>query len=186
MRGGEETHHPLCINASAEGLNSMMSWMLGTLGVTSDKRTHKELEQRLTVIQTSLNGVETSISKFENLIEECRMVEEEVHQIEEEEAHQDQSNSGEEATDIDMADQEESGHLESSDPHMEANTEDNPPLASGGNTISLEEEEILFGGSLQSEDHSPGSETASVLGGMAKLHLSSPTCSGPEEEETPQ
>ena len=153
-----------------------------TLGVTSNRRARKELQQRLAVIQTSLNGVETSISKFENLIEECRIVEEEVHRIEEEEAHQDQSNSGEEATDIDMADQEESGSLESSDPHMEANTEENPPLASGGNTISPEEEEILLGGSSQSEDHSPGSETALVSGGMLELSLSSPTHPGPEEE----
>ena len=82
------------------------------------------------------------------------MVEEEVHQIEEEEARQDQPNSGEEATDIDMADQEDSGHLESSDPHMEVNTKDNPSSASGGNTISPEEE-ILLGGTSQSEDHSP-------------------------------
>ena len=57
------------------------------------------------------------------------MVEEEVCQIEKEDAHQDQLNSGEEAADVDMADQEESGHLDSSDLHMEANTEDNPPSA---------------------------------------------------------
>ena len=92
--------------------------------VTSDRRARKELEQRLTAIQTSLNGVEASISKFENCIKECRMVEEEVHRIEEE-ASQDQSNSGDEATDVEMADQEDSGRLESSDPHREVNTKDN-------------------------------------------------------------
>ena len=144
------------------------------------------MEQRLAVIQTSLNQVETSISKFENLIEECRIVEEEVCQIVEEEAHQgsqDQSNSGEEA-DVVMADQEEGSRLESSGPHMEANTEDNPLLASGGNIISPEEEEILMGGSPQSEDYSPRSETALVSGGMSELCLSSPAHPGPEEGET--
>ena len=104
----------------------------------------------------------------------------------EEEARQDQSGSGEEAADIEMVDQEEPGNPESSGPHMEADTEDNPPLASGGDTISPEEEEILLGGTPQPEDHSPRSETASVSGGMAELCLTSPTHPGPEEEETPQ
>ena len=57
-----------------------------TLEVATDGRAHKEMEQRLAAIQTSLTAVENSISKFKNLIEDCRMVEEEVHQIEEEEA----------------------------------------------------------------------------------------------------
>ena len=155
------------------------------LSVTSDKKTCKELERRVTVIQTSLNAVEASISKFENLIEECRMVEEEVCQMEEGGTSLDQSNSGEQAADVDMADQEDRGRLGSSDPSMEVITEDNTLSASGGNTITPEEEEILLAGTPQSEDHSPGSETASVSGGMAGLHLSSPPSSRPEEEETP-
>ena len=160
--------------------------MSRSLEVASDRRAHKELEQRLTAIQISLKAVEASISKFENLIEECRMVEEEVCQIEEEEASQDQPNSGEEATDVDMADQEDSGRPESSDPHVEVSTEDNPLSASGGNTISPEEEEMLLGETSQSKDCSSRSKTASVSGGMAGLHLSSPAHSGPEEEETLQ
>ena len=63
------------------------------------------------------------------------MVEEEVHQIEEEEAHQDQSGFGEEAADVKMVDQEECGDPGSSGPHMEADTEDNPPSASGGDNV---------------------------------------------------
>ena len=114
------------------------------------------------------------------------MVEEEVHQIEEGEASQDQPNSGEEARDVDMTDQEASGRLESSDPHVEVNPEDNLLSASGGNTISTEEEEMLLGETSQPEDHSPGSETTSVSGGMVELHLSSLAHAGPEEEETPQ
>ena len=114
------------------------------------------------------------------------MVEEEVHQIEEEEAHQDQSGFGEEVTNVEMVDQEECGNPESSGPHMEADTKNNLPSASGGDTISPEEEAILLGGTPQPEDHSPRSETASVSGGMAELRLASPTHPGPEEEETPQ
>ena len=113
------------------------------------------------------------------------MVEEEVCQMEEEGASLDQPNSGEQAADVDMADQENSGRLESSDPCMEVTTEDNPLLASGENTITPEEEEILLAGTPQSEDRSPGSKTASVSGGKAELHLSSPAHARPEEEETP-
>ena len=72
-----------------------------------------------------------------------------------------------------MVDQEEHGDPESSGPHMEADTKDNPPLASGGDTISPEEEAILMDGTPQPEDHSPRSETALVSGGMAELHLTS-------------
>ena len=149
-----------------------------TLEVTTDGRACKEMKQRLAAIQTSLNAVENSISKFKNLIEDCRMVEEE--------ARQDQSGSVEEATDVKMVDLEKCGNPESSGPHMEADTEDNPPSASGGNTISPEEEEILLCGTPQPEDHSPRSETTSISGGMAELHLASPTYPGPEEGETPQ
>ena len=46
------------------------------------------------------------------------MVEEEAHQIEE--------GASQEATDVEMVDPEESGHLESSDSHVEVTTEDNP------------------------------------------------------------
>ena len=149
-----------------------------TLEVTTDGWARKEMEQRLAAIQTSLNAVENSISKFENLIEDCRMVEEE--------AHQDQSGSGVEAANVEMVDQEERGNPESSGPHMEADTEDNPPSASGGDTVSPEEEEILSGGTPQPEDHSPRSETTSISGGMAELRLASLTHPGPEEGETPQ
>ena len=157
-----------------------------TLEVTTDGRACKEMEQRLAAIQTSLNAVENSISKFKKLIEDCRMVEEEVHQIEEEEARQDQSGFGEEAADVKMVEKEECGDPESSGPHIEADTEDNPPLASGGDTVSPEEEAIFLGGTPQPEDHSPRSETTSVSGGMAELRLTSPSHPGPEEGETPQ
>ena len=154
------------------------------LEAISDKRACKDHGKRLAAIQTSLGSVEASISKFENIIKECRMVEDEVCQIEEA-ASQDQPDSGDEADDIEMADQEASHHLESSDSHMEASTEDQPLSATRGSLISPEEEVILMGGASQSEDCNPASKTASVSGGMAELHLASPSHSGPEEEETP-
>ena len=159
--------------------------------VTTDRRAHKEMEQRLAAIQTSLNAVENSITKFENLIEDCRMVEEELHWIEEEEAHQGQPGFREETTDVKMVDEEERGNPESSGPCMEADTEDNPPLASGADTVSSEEEVVLLGRTPQPEhlatgSHSHRSETAMVSGGMAELCLASPSHPGPEEEETPQ
>ena len=117
------------------------------------------------------------------------MVEEEARRIEEEEARPDQSSPGEEAANIKMVDQEELGDPESSGPRMEADTEDNPQLASGGDTVSLEEEAILLGQTPQPEEsatgsHSPRSETAAVSGGMAELCLASPSHPGTEEGET--
>ena len=159
-----------------------------TMEVTTNGHARKEMEQRLTALQTFLNAVENSITKFENLIEDCRMVEEELHQIEEDEACQE---GEEETTDVKMVNKEESSNPESSGPGMEANTEDIPPLVFCGDTISPEEEAILLGGTPQPEDlatgsHSPRGETAAVSGGMAKLRLASPSHPGPEEEETPQ
>ena len=58
-----------------------------TMEITTDGWAHKEMEQRLAALQTSLNAIENSITKFENLIEDCRMVEEELRQIVEDEAH---------------------------------------------------------------------------------------------------
>ena len=110
------------------------------------------------------------------------MVEEEAHRIEEEEARLDRSSP-------EMVNQEELGDPESSGLRMEADTEDNPSLASGGDTISPEEEAILLGQTPQPEDsatgsHSPRSKTTAVSGGMAELHLASPACPGTEEGET--
>ena len=164
-----------------------------TMEITTDGRARKEMEQRLAALQISLNAVKNSITKFKNLIEDCRMVEEELHQIEEDEVHQEEEAEAhqeeEETADIEMVDEEERGNQESSGPHMEADTEDIPPLVSGGDTISLEEEAILLGQAPQPEDqatgsHSPRSKTAAVSGGMAELCLASPGHPGTEEGET--
>ena len=158
-----------------------------TMEVITNGWSRREMEQRLAALQTSLNAVETSITKFKNLIEDCQMVEEELHQIEEDEAHQEEE---EETTDVKMVDEEERGNPESSGPHMEANTEDIPPLVSGGDTISPEEEAILLDETPQPEDPaigscSPRSKTATVSGEMAELCLTSLSHPGPEEDETP-
>ena len=115
------------------------------------------------------------------------MVEEELRWIEEDEAHQEE----EETADVEMVNEEESSDPESSGPCMEANTEDIPPLVSGEDTVSPEEEAILLDETPQPEDsitgsHSPRSETTMVSGGMAKLCLTSLSHPGPEEEGTPQ
>ena len=148
------------------------------------------MEQRLSALQTSLNVVETSITKIENLLEDCRMVEEEVRCLEEDEACQEEEEE-EETTDVEMVNEEDRGNPESSGPRMEADTEDIPPLVSGGDTISPEEEAILLQETPQPEDpvagsHSPRSETGMVSGGMAELCLTSLSHPGPEEDETPQ
>ena len=158
-----------------------------TMEVITDGRSHREMEQRLAALQTSLNVVETSITKFKNLIEDCQMVEEELCQIEEDEAHQEEE---EETTDVEMVDKEECGNPESSGPRMEANTKDIPLLVSGGDTVSPEEEAILLDETPQPEDlatgsRSPRSETALVSGDMAKLCLTTLSYPGPEEDETP-
>ena len=135
-----------------------------TVEVITDGRSRREMEQRLAALQTSLNMVETSITKFENLIEDCRMVEEELHWIEEDEARQEEE---EETTNVKMVNEEERGNPESSGPRMEANAKDIPPLVSGGDTVSPEEEVILLDETPQPEDpatgsRKPRSETAMV------------------------
>ena len=167
--------------------------------VITNMRSRREMEQRLNALQTSLNMVETSITKFKKLLEDCRMVEEEVHRIEEDEAHQNEVHrieedeahqEEEETTNVKMVDEEERGNPESFGPRIEADTEDIPPLVSGGDTVSPEEEAILLQETPQPEDpatgsHSPRSEVATVSGEMDELCLTSLNHPGPKEDETP-
>ena len=113
------------------------------------------------------------------------MVEEEAHHNEEDEACHE-----EETANVEMIDEEEPGNPESSGPCMEANTEDIPPLVSGGDTVSPEEEAILMQQTHQPEDpaagsHSPRSKTGMVSREMAELCLTSPSHPGPKANETP-
>ena len=166
--------------------------VLKTMEVVTDTLSHREMEQRLNTLQTSLNAVETSITKFKNLIEDCHMVEEEVHHFKEDEARLEEEihQEGEEIADVKMVKEEECGDPESSGPRREADTEDIPPLVSTGDTVSPEEDALLMQQAPQPEDpavgsHSPRSETSAVSGGMAELCLTSPSHPGHEEDETP-
>ena len=175
--------------------------LLKAMEVLTNAPSHREMEQRLNTLQTSLNMVERSITKFKNLIKDCQMVEEEVccveedeahleeeiHQEEEEEIHQEEE---EEIANIEMVEEEEHSDPESSGPHREADTKDIPPLVSAGDTVSPEEDALLMQQAPQPEDpaagsHSPRSETGMVSGGMAELCLTSPSHPGHKEDETP-
>ena len=162
-----------------------------TMEIITDSPSCREMEQRVNTLQTSLNVVETFITKFENLIEDCRMVEEEVRRIEEDEACLEvEICQEEEIADVKMVEEEECGDPESSGPRREADTEGIPPLVSTGDTISPEEDTLLMQQAPQPEDpvagsHSPRSETSMVLGGMAKLCLTSLSHPGHKEDEAP-
>ena len=145
----------------------------------------REMEHRLSSLQTSLDVVERSMMRYENLIEDCRMQEEEAHQ-EEEISHEQEE---EEVTDAEMVDEEECYYPEPSDPCGEADTEGPPPLDPIGNAVSPEEDTFLMQPASQSEDptagsHSPRSETGTDSGEMAELSLTSPSQPGPGEDET--
>ena len=142
--------------------------------VLTDAPSHREMEQRLNTLQTSLNAVERSITKFKNLIEDCRMLEE-VRRIEKDEAHLEEEirqEEEEEIADIEMVGEEEHGDPKPSGPHGEADTKGLPPLVSAGDAISPEENALLMQPAPQPEDpaagsHSTRSETGTVSGEMA-------------------
>ena len=100
--------------------------------VVTNAPSSREIEHRLSSLQTSLTTIERSIMRYENIIEDCRMQEEEAHQEEEISHKQDE----EEVTDAEMVNEEEHGDPEPSDPHGEANTEGPPPLDPIGNAVS--------------------------------------------------
>ena len=161
--------------------------------VLTDAPSHREMEQRLNTLQTSLNAVERSITKFKNLIEECGMLEEEVRPIEEDEANLEEEihkEEEEEIADIEMVGEEEHGDPEPSDPRGESNTKGLSPLVSAGDAISLEKDALLMQPAPQPEDpaagsHSPRSKTGTVSGEMAELCLTSQSHPGHKEDETP-
>ena len=155
--------------------------------VVANAPSSRELEHRLSSLQTSLTMIERAIMRYENIIEDCRIQEEEAHQ-EEEISHEQEE---EEVTDAEMVDEEERSDAEPSDPQGEADTEGIPPLDLAGNAVSPEKDAFLMQLASQSEDptagsHSPGSETGTVLGEMADLSLTSLSQPGPGEDETQQ
>ena len=81
--------------------------------MVTDAPSSREMEHRLSTLQTSLGMVERAITRYEDLIEDCRMQEEGVHQEEEISREQEE----EEVTNAEMVDEEERGDPEPSDPH---------------------------------------------------------------------
>ena len=155
--------------------------------VVADAPSSREMEHRLSSLQTSLTVIERAIMRYENIIEDCRMQEEEAHQ-EEEISHKQEE---EEVTDADMVDEEEHGDAEPSNPQGVADTEGIPPLDPAGDAVSPEEDAFLMQPASQTKDpttgsHSPRSETGTVSGEMADLSLTSPSQPGPGEDETQQ
>ena len=161
--------------------------MSEAMQVVADVPSSREMEHRLSSLQTSLTVIERSITRYENIIEDCRMKEEEAHQEEEISDEQEE----EEVTEAEMVDEEERSDPGPSDPHGEADTEDPPPLNPVGDAVSPEEDAFLMQLASQSVDptagsHSPRSETGTVSGEMANLSLTSLSQPGPGEDETQQ
>ena len=58
-------------------------------------------------------------------------------------------------------------------------------MASGGNlTVSAEEEKILIGDQTPTKGRSPASDTASVMGDLARLQVHTPPHQVPEDGDT--
>ena len=155
--------------------------------MVADAASGRELEHRLTSLQTSLTMIEWAITRYENIIEDCRMQEEEAHQENEISPKQEE----EEVTDTEMVEEEEHGDAEPSGPQGAAGTEDIPPLDPAGDAVSPEEDAFLMQQASQSIDptagsHSPRSEAGMVSGEVANLSLTSPSQPGPGEDETQQ
>ena len=147
--------------------------------VVADAASGRELEHRLSSLQTSLTAIERSITRYENILEDCRMQEEEAHQEEEE------------VTDAEMDEEEERSDAGPSGPQGAADTEDVPPLDPTGDAVSPEEDALLMQQASQSKDptagsHSPRSEIGTVSGEMANLSLTSLSQPEPGEDETQQ
>ena len=157
------------------------------LQVVVDDASGRELEHRISSLQTSFTAIERGITRYENIIEDCRMQEEEAHQ-EEETSHEWEE---EEAIDAEMVEEEECGDAEPSGPQGVANTEGAPPLDPAGDAVYPEEDVFLMQQAPQSKDptagsHSPRSEAGMVSGEMADLSLTSPNQPELGEDKTQQ
>ena len=157
------------------------------LQVVVDDESGRELEHRISSLQTALTTIEWGITWYENIIKYCRVQEEEAHQ-EKETSHEREE---EEAIDAEMVEEEEHGDAEPSSPQGVANTEDIPPPDPAGDAVSPEEDAFLMQQAPQSEDptarsHSPRSEASTVSGEMAGLSLTSPSQPELGEDETQQ
>ena len=169
----------------------------------------RELDSRLTTLQTALGGAERAIVAAEATLEDCQRMEEEARW----EARREQAIPEEledETTDTEMADdearddqgpadeedldepeptdlQEEAGGLPTVPPHGDA---DPTPLALGG-VVTAEEDALLMQAASQAEGpatgpQSPWSEAGTFSGEMAELSIASPDQPEVAEDETPR
>ena len=162
--------------------------MSEAMQMVTDGASGRELEHRLSSLQTSLTMIEQAIMRYENILEDCRMQEEE-------EAHQEevifQEQEEEEGANAEMIEEEERSDVDPSGPQGAAGTEDIPPLDPTGDAVSPEEDAFLMQQASQSADptygsHSPRSKAGTVSGEMADLSLTSPSQPGPGEDKTQQ
>ena len=147
----------------------------------TDRKVHKEIEERMGILRTALKKAEALIAENEDHLEESWIREEEAHQ-----GDQGQSNSSEgQDGDVMVEGPEESGPtgVEATSPlrsqeaelSMEVDVDDISPLTSGdATTVTAKEEEMLM------------NDPTSMTGEMAKLQVSSPDSHKPEDSETPQ
>ena len=166
---------------------SKLSATSEALQVVVDDESGRELEHRISSLQTALTAIEQGITRYENIIEDCRVQEGEACQ-EEETSHEWEE---EEAINAEMVEEEEHGDAEPSGPQGAANTEDVPPPDPTGDAVSPEEDAFLMQQAPQSKDstarsHSPRSEAGTVSGEMADLSLTSPSQPELGEDETQQ
>ena len=152
----------------------------GMEGAT-DQKVHKDIKERMGMLQTTLKKAEASMAQSEDHLKESQIQQEEARQED-----QGQSNSSEgQDGDIMVEGTEESGptsaeatgplRSQEAEPSMEVDADDIPPLTSGdATTITPEEDEMLMG------------DTTSMSGEMARLQVSSPDSHKPEDSETPQ
>ena len=173
-------------NKQRTDLHVEFNAMSEAMQMVTDGASGRELEHRLSSLQTSLTAIEQAITRYENILKDCRMQEEEAHQ--EEVIFQEQE---EEDADAEMIEEEERGDVEPFGPQGVAGTEDTPPLDPTGDAVSPEKDAFLMQQASQSADptdgsHSPRSEAGMVSGEMADLSLTSPSQPGPGEDETQQ
>ena len=147
----------------------------------TDEKAWKEIDERMGIVQTSLDKAEALVAENEDHLEDSRIWEEEAHQ-----GDQGQSDSSEgQDDDVVVEGPEESGptgadstgplRSQEAEPSMEVDVDDIPSLTSGdATTVTAEEEEMLMG------------DPTSVAGEMAKLQVSSPDSHKTEDGETSQ
>ena len=147
----------------------------------TDRKLHKQTEERMGILQTALKKVEASMAKSEDHLEESWMREEEAHQ---EDQGQSDSSEGQDG-DVVVEGAEGSGpagveatsplRSHEAEPPMDVDVDDIPPLASDdATTVTAEEDYMLTG------------DTTSMSGEMARLQVSSPDSHKPKDGETPQ